>query len=64
MNRAVRNKVLLLTCRPDAPVELTGRSHSIRLRLRDFLDERHVSRFESHSFDCNGHLNVHFHTLE
>jgi hypothetical protein len=26
------------------------------LRLRDIPDERHVSRFESHSFDRNGHL--------
>jgi hypothetical protein len=45
-------------------VELTGRGHSVWSRLCDFPNERHVSRFESHSFDRNGHLNVLIHALE
>jgi hypothetical protein len=32
--------------------------------IGDLLDERHVSRFESHLFDHNSHLNVHIYALE
>jgi hypothetical protein len=37
---------------------------SVRSHLHDFSNERHVSRFESRSFDHNGHLNVLVHALE
>jgi hypothetical protein len=45
-------------------VELTRHGHSVWSRLCDFPDERHVSHFESRSFDRNGHLNVLIHALE
>jgi hypothetical protein len=38
--------------------------HSVRLLHRDLPDKRHVSRFESRSFDRNDHLNVLVYALE
>jgi hypothetical protein len=60
----VRDKLVLPAHWPDALVVVTGRGHSVRSHLHDFPDERHVSRFESRSFDRNGHLKVLVYALE
>jgi hypothetical protein len=48
----------------DALVGVIGRGHSVWSRLRAFPYKRHMSRFESCSFDRNYHLNVLIHALE